>query len=327
MRRREFIAAVIGGATAWPFPARAQSPAPPRIGWISLASPEDAESSPFFDAFRAGLRDLGYVEGENLLLEARWARGDPERGVELAKDLVRLGVAAIVSQGAAIRVVRPVAGPVPVIFAMSADPEKAGLVESLARPGRNFTGATFMSYELNAKRLELLKEVLPAASRIALLSNPEHPGEDGELEVSRQAAATLGLTIHYVPARSAQDLDSAFATIAKQSPEALIALPDALVMQHRARLIEFATGHGIPAVSGWSAFARSGGLFTYGPNLRESFRMLARSVDKVLKGTRPAEIPVEQPTKFELAINLKTAKALGIAVPPTLLARADEVIE
>jgi putative tryptophan/tyrosine transport system substrate-binding protein len=327
MRRREFIGMLGGALTAWPFLARAQSPALRRIGWISLASPEDAESSPFFDAFRGGLRDLGYIEGENLVIEARWARGDPERGVELAKDLVRLGVAAIVSQGAAIRVVRPVAGPVPVIFAMSGDPERAGLVESLARPGRNFTGATFMSYELNTKRLEVLKELLPAASHIAVISNPEHPGEDGELEVSRKAAAMLGLTVHYVPARSAQDLESAFTAIAKQSPEALVALPDALVMQHRARLIEFASQHRIPAVSGWSAFARSGGLFTYGPNLRESFRMLARSVDKVLKGTRPAEIPVEQPTKFELVINLKTARALALEIPPTLLARADEVIE
>jgi putative tryptophan/tyrosine transport system substrate-binding protein len=326
MRRREALA-LMGGVAGLPLAVRAQHFSPPRIGWMSMASPEDAESSPFFEAFRGGLRDLGYVEGENLRLEPRWARGDPERGTALAKDLVRLGVAAIVSQGTAIRVVRPVAGSVPVIFGISGDPEKAGLVQSLARPGGNFTGATFMSYELNTKRLEVLKEVLPAASRIVLLTNPEHPGESGELEVSRKTAEVLGLAVHYVPVRSAQDLEPAFGRIAKQSPEALIALPDALVMQHRARLIGFANGQGIPAVSGWSDFARSGGLFTYGPDLRESFRILARSVDKVLKGATPAEIPVEQPTKFELVINLKTANALGLTISPTLLARADEVIE
>jgi putative ABC transport system substrate-binding protein len=310
-----------------PLAADAQPSAVPRIGWISLASPEDAESSPFLDALRAGLNDLGYREGRDYLLETRWARDDPDRGVALTRDLVRLGVAAIVTQGAAIRVVRPVAGSVPVIFAMSADPEKAGLVDSLARPGRNFTGATFMSYEVNAKRLELVKEAFPATSRVALLSNPEHPGEHVELEVSRKAAASLGLTIIHVPVRSAEDFEPAFAAIVSAGAEAIIALPDALVMQHRARLIEFATLQGVPAVSGWSAFARSGGVMTYGPNLRESFRVLARSVDKILKGASPAEIPVEQPTKFELVINLKTARTLGLAIPPAILARADEVIE
>lgn len=326
MRRRAFIL-LVGGAMGWPSVASAQPPGPPRIGWLSLGSPDEDETGPFFEAFRAGLRDLGYAEGQNLLLEARWAGSDPTRGLELAKDLVQLGVAAIVAQGAAIRVVRPVAGSVPVIFGMSADPEKAGLVDSLARPGRNFTGATFMSYEVNGKRLELLKEALPAASRVVLLSNPEHPGEDGELEVSRKAAAALGLAIHYLPVRSPPELDAALADIARDRADAVVALPDAFIMQHRGRLIEFAGKQGIPAVSGWPAFARSGGIMTYGPNLRESFRILARSVDKVLKGARPAEIPVEQPTKFELVLNLRAAKALGVQLPPTLLARADEVIE
>jgi putative tryptophan/tyrosine transport system substrate-binding protein len=327
MRSLATRALVAAALSVTPLSAYGQPSTIPRIGWISLAGPEDADTSPFFEAFRAELHDLGYVEGHNLTLEARWARGDPAQGAELAKDLVRLGVAAIVTQGAAIRVVRPVAGSVPIVFAMSADPEKAGLVESLARPGRNFTGATFMSYEVNAKRLELLKEAFPALSKIALLSNPEHPGEDIELEVSRKAAASLGLTIDYVPIRSADELDRAFAAIANAGAEAIVALPDALVMQHRARLIEFATRLRIPAVSGWPAFARSGGLMTYGPNLRQSFRVVARSVDKVLKGAHPAELPVEQPTTFELVINLKAAKALGIEVPPPLLTRADEVIE
>lgn len=328
MRSLATHALVAAALSITPLNAYAQPPSTiPRISWISLAGPEDADTSPFFETFRAELRDLGYVEGRNLTIEARWARGDPVRGVELAKELVQLGVAAIVSQGAAIRVVQPVAGSVPIVFAMSANPEKAGLVESLARPGRNFTGATFMSYEVNAKRLELLKEAFPALSKIALLSNPEHPGEHIELEVSRKAAASLGLTIQYVPVRSAEELDRAFSAIANAGVDAIVALPDALVMQHRARLIEFATRLRIPAVSGWPAFARSGGLMTYGPNLRQSFRMVARSVDKVLKGAHPAELPVEQPTTFELVINLKAAKALGLEVPPSLLTRADEVIE
>jgi putative ABC transport system substrate-binding protein len=240
---------------------------------------------------------------------------------------VRLGVAAIVTQGTAIRVVRPVAGSVPVIFALSGDPETAGLVDSLARPGRNFTGATFMSYEVNTKRLQLLKEAFPAVSRIALVSNPEHPGEHIELDVSRKAATSLGLTVQYVPVRSAAEFDRAFEAIANEGADAIVALPDALIMQYRARLIEFATTQGIPAVSGWPDFARSGGVMTYGPNLRQAFRMVARSVDKVLKGANPAELPVERPTTFELVINLKAARALGVEVPSSLLARADDVIE
>ena len=321
---RVFLAAAL---SVGPLSAKAQSPALPRIGWISLAAPEDADSSPFFEAFRQGLRDLGWVEGRNLVIEARWARGDPERGVELARDLVRLGVTAIVSQGAAIRLVRPVAGSVPVVFGLSADPVKAGLAASLARPGGNFTGVTFMAYEVNAKRLELLKEAFPGVSRIALLSNPEHAGEDIELDESRKAASALGLTLQYVPVRSAPELERAFAAIVAGRAEAIVVLPDAMVMQHRARLIEFAARQGIPAISGWRAFASSGGTMTYGPNLRDSFRVLARSVDKVLKGTKPAELAIEQPTVFELVINLNSAKALGIAVPQSVLARADEVIE
>jgi putative ABC transport system substrate-binding protein len=184
-----------------------------------------------------------------------------------------------------------------------------------------------MSYEVNAKRLELLKEAFPAVSHIALLSNPEHAGEHIELEVSRKAATSLGLTIQYVPVRSAAEFDRAFAEIANEGADAIVALPDALVMQHRERVIEFATRLRIPAVSGWPAFARSGGVMTYGPNLRQAYRMVARSVDKVLKGANPAEVPVERPTTFDLVINLKALGTLGMEVSPSLLARADEVIE
>jgi putative ABC transport system substrate-binding protein len=321
---RFFLTAVL---SLVPLLAHAQRSTIHRIGWFSLGAPEHADTSPYFEAFRAGLRDLGHVEGRNLTIEARWARGDPDRAVELVKDLMRLDVAAIVTQGAAIRVVRPLAASMPVIFALSADPEKAGLVDSLARPGRNFTGVTLMSYELNAKRLELLKEVFPAASRVTLLSNPEHAGEHIELEVSRKAAGALGLTIQYVPVRAAQELDPAFMAIAKEGADAIIVLPDALVMQHRSRIIEFAMKQRIPAVSGWPAFAKSGGIISYGPNMLEAFRGVARSVDKVLRGANPAEVPVEQPTKFELVVNVKAARAIGFTLPSFLVARADEVIE
>jgi ABC-type uncharacterized transport system substrate-binding protein len=324
---RYLAAFLTAGLSLAPVVTYAQAPTVQRIGWISLAAPEDAETSPYFEAFRAGLRELGYVEGRNLTIEARWARGDPDRGVELAKELVGLGVAAIVTQGVAIRAARPVAGSVPVVFAMSADPQKAKLVDSLARPGGNFTGVTFMSYELNAKRLELLKEVFPALSRVALLSNPEHAGEDIELEVSRRAAAALGITIQYLPVRSPKDFEPAFAAITNERAEAIIALPDALMMQHRTRVIDFSIKQRIPAVSGWPAFARSGGIITYGPNLRESFRAVARSAGKILGGAKPAEVPVEQPTKFELIVNAKSARDIGLALPAFLLARADEVIE
>jgi putative ABC transport system substrate-binding protein len=318
---------LIAGMTLTSLIAHAQSSTIQRIGWLSLAGPEDADSSPYFEAFREGLSELGFIEGRNLIIEARWAPGDPDRGIELARELVGLGVAAIVTQGVAIRAARPVAGSIPVVFALSADPQKAKLVDSLARPAGNFTGVTFMSYELNAKRLELLKEVFPGLSRVALLSNPEHAGEDIELEVSRRAAAALGMTVQYLPVRSASDFEPAFAAVTSERAEAIIALPDALMMQLRARVIDFSIKQRIPAVSGWPAFARSGGIFTYGPNLRESFRAVARSAGKILGGAKPADVPVEQPTKFELVVNAKSARDMGVTLPAFLLARADEVIE
>jgi putative ABC transport system substrate-binding protein len=307
--------------------AHAQSGSVPRIGWISLAGPDDAETSPFFEAFRQGLRELGYIEGRNLIIEARWARGDEARGRDVARELVQLGVSVIVTQGAAIRAVRPVAGSTPVVFGLSADPVKAGLADSYARPGRNYTGVTFMMGEVNVKRIELLKQALPGLSRIALLSNPEHAGEQMELEASRKTAEALGMTMQYLPVRTAGEFRPAVATAASSGAEAIVVLPDALVMQHRAMLIGTMMEQGIPSVSGWSAFAQSGGVFTYGPNLRESYRALGRFVDKILKGAKPAELPIEQPAVFELVINLKAARALGVTLPPSLLARADEVIE
>ena len=315
-------------ATALPLIAVAQQPAKmARVGWVSVAGPEEGETSAFFDEFLRGLRDLGYIEGRNLIIEARWAHGDPNRLVDLAHDLVRLGVDVIVSQGVAIRGVRHAAGSVPVVFTLSADPVLMRLADNYSRPGGMFTGATFMAYEVNGKRLQLIKEALPEISRIAILGNSEHAGVSGELDESHKAAGALRLKLQYVPLASERDFDAAFATIAKGDAEAIVVLPDALVMQHRTRIIAFADTRKIPAISGWPAFARSGGLMTYGPNLKEAFYGIAHHVDQILNGAKPGELPVLRPARFELVVNLKTAKALGINMPATLLARADEVIE
>lgn len=315
-------------AAALPLIAVAQQPSKvSRVGWVSVAGPEEGETSAFFDEFRRGLRDLGYIEGRNLSIEARWAHGDPNKLLDLAHDLVRLGVDVIVSQGVAIRAVRGAAGSVPVVFTVSGDPVLMRLVNSYSQPGGRFTGATFMAYEVNGKRLQLIKEALPEISRIAILGNPEHAGVSGELDESDKAAHALHLKLQYVPLASERDFDAAFAAIAKADAEAIVVLPDALVMQHRARIIAFADSRRIPAISGWSAFARSGGLMTYGPNLKEAFYGITQHVDQILKGATPAMLPVLQPARFELVVNLKTARALGINMPQELLALADEVIE
>src|SRR6185295_20159050 len=213
----------------------------------------------------------------------------------------------------------------PVVFGYSGDPVEAGLVNSYSRPGGSFTGATFMSYEVNAKRVELLHEAFPRVTRVAILSNPLHPGEQRELKESEHGAQQLGMGLSYTQIRSVAEIEPAFERIRAAGAEAMILLPDGLVMQHRMRIIEFAASQRIPVISGWSEFAKSGGTMTYGPNLKESFQRLAIYVDKILKGASPAELPVEQPTKFELVINLRAVKALGLQVSPMLLGRADEV--
>jgi putative ABC transport system substrate-binding protein len=329
MRRREFIA-MLGGtlaapATLWPLGARAQQPARvARIGWIAVGTPQGSE---FFEAFRQGLGPLGYVEGRSVIIEPRWPADIGDRVPELVRELLALKVQVIVAQGAIVPVLRRAIDSTPVVFGYSGDPVEAGLVNSFSRPGGNFTGATYMSYEVNAKRIELLREAFPRVTRVAILSNPLHPGEQGELKESGQGAERLGIGLSYVKMRSAAEIEPAFERIRAAGAEAMIVLPDGLVMQHRQRIIEFAALQRIPAISGWSEFAKSGGTMTYGPNLNASYRRLAVYVDKILKGANPAELAVEQPTKFELVINLKAAKAIGLEVPAILLGRADEVIE
>jgi putative ABC transport system substrate-binding protein len=325
MRRRDFIT-VLGSATAaWPLVARAQqAPSVPRIGWIAVGTPQGSE---FFEAVRQGLRQLGYVEGQSVIIEPRWPADIGDRVLELVRELLALKVQVIVAQGAIVPLVRRVIDSTPVVFGYSGDPVEAGLVNSLSRPGGNFTGATFMSYELNAKRVELLREAFPHVKRVAILSNPLHPGEPGELKESEKGAERLGIELSYAKMRLVAEIEPALERIREAGAEGMIVLPDGLVMLHRRKIIEFAALQRIPVISGWSEFARSGGTMTYGPNLKAVFQRLAIYVDKILKGANPGELAVEQPTKFELVINLKAAKALGLDVPPMLLARADEVIE
>ena len=325
MQRRTFITLVGGAAVAWPLGAQAQQPATvPRIGWIAIGTPQGSE---FLEAVKQGLRQLGYVEGRSIIIETRWPTDIRDRVPELVRELLALNVKAIVAQGAIVPLVRRLIDSTPVVFGYSGDPVEAGLVNSFSRPGGNFTGATFMSYEVNAKRVELLHEAFPHVTRVAILSNPLHPGDQRELKETEQGAARLGIGLSSAQMRSAAEIEPAFERIRAAGAEAMVVLPDGLVMQHRKRIIEFAALQRIPVISGWSEFAKSGGTMTYGPNLTAVFQRLAFYVDKILKGANPGELAVEQPTKFELVINLKAAKAIGLGVPAILLARADEVIE
>src|SRR6476661_6509893 len=250
MRRRELLTLLGGAAAAWPLVARApQAATMPRIGWIAIGTPQGSE---FFNAFRQGLRQLGYVEGQSIIIEPRWPTDVGDRVPELVRELLALKVQVIVAQGAIVPVLRRAIDSTPVVFGYSGDPVEAGLVNSFSRPGGNFTGGTFMSYEVNAKRVELLREAFPRVTRVAILSNPLHPGEQRELKESELGAKRLDIGISFAQMRSAAEIEPAFERIRAASAEAMIALPDALVMQHRKRIIEFAVQQRIPVISGWS---------------------------------------------------------------------------
>ena len=330
MRRREFITAIGGVATAWPLGVRAQQAGKiPRIGWIILGAPAGgfADIFSYYDSFRAGLSDLGYVEGTNIILLARSALGVPEALSGLIDELLHENVSAIVSPGPAIRVVREKVKSTPVVFAFSGDPVAAGFVDTLSHGKENLTGLSYMAVELNGKRLDLMKEILPTVSHVTLLTNPIHPGEHLEVAESQRVAAALGISLQYLQVRTPAEFESAFRIMSDSKTQGIVAVPDNLIMLERTRLAEFAKDRRIPVISGWSEFAESGGLLTYGPNSRNFFRRLAVYVNKIVAGAKPSEIPIEQPTTFELVINLKTAKSIGLTIPPTLLGRADAVIE
>jgi putative tryptophan/tyrosine transport system substrate-binding protein len=294
----------------------------PKVGYLISAAGVSAQ----YEAFRQGLRDLGYVEGQNIAIEYRSGE-DSSRLADLATELAQLKVDVIVAQGAAARPAKTVAGSVPIVFGISGDPVEGGFVASFARPGGNMTGLTFLAFELVGKRLELLKEISPKISRVAVLANPAHPGEKRELGETQNTAQSLGANLQYLQVKASADFDSAFEAVSKQHAHALLVFPDALTLAHRVKIAEFAGKSRLPSMFGWKEYVEAGGLMSYGPNLEILWKQrIPVYVDKILKGTKPAELPVEQPTKFELVINLKTAKQIGLTIPPNVLARADKVI-
>ena len=327
MKRREFIT-LVGGAAAWPIAARAQQPAGRvyRVGHLSIPSREQA--LPFIKAFEEGLRSLGYRIGENVVIEYRFAGGEMDRLPPNAADVVRLGVDIIVATGSNPNTVAAMKATttIPIVMTSGVDPVSAGLVASQARPGGNVTGlAADTGGEIIGKRLELLKETLPHLSRLGILFNPDVAINRSRLTSTREAAQALGLTPIPVEARGLDALEQAFAIMVRERAQAFVVLGD--LFNYRGQIAVMALRNRLPTASYQKEYAEAGFLLTYGVNFLDLHRRSAVFIDKIFKGAKPADLPVEQPTKFELVINLKTAKALGIIVPPTLLARADEVIE
>jgi putative ABC transport system substrate-binding protein len=310
---------------AAPLAAEAQQKAMPVIGVLSTSS--SASSRPFLDAFRQGLSEAGYVEGQNLAIEYRWAEGHYDRLPALAADLVGRKVDLIMANSPpSALAAKSATSTIPIVFRGGSDPVGDGLVASLARPGGNLTGVITTGTELTAKRLELLSELVPRARVIALLMNPNSTAERVIRDV-QEAARTKGLQLHVLKASSESEIDTAFASLVRLHAGALVVAPDPFLSSRREQLVALASRHAVPSIYAWREFAASGGLISYGPSLTSAFRLVGRYAGKVLKGAKPADLPVERPTKFELVINLKTAKALGLTIPPAVRARADEIIE
>ena len=298
----------------------------PRIGLLFTG--ESSPPSPNVEAFRQGLRDLGYVEGKNIVLEYRYAEGKIERLPHLAEELVRLPVDVIVTATSpAIHAAKRATDTIPIVFAVSGNPMATGYVASLARPGGNVTGLSVMDYELSGKRLELLTEALRRASRVAVLWNPANGAMVLKMKEVQSAAQVLRVDIKSLEVRDPQDFDQALASLPREHPHALLTLADPLTLFHRDRIIEMATKSRVPAMYEDREFVEAGGLMSYGPSVEANYRRAATYVDKILKGAKPAELPVEQPMKFELVINLKAAKQIGVTIPQSVLYRADKVIK
>lgn len=319
--RRALIGMLAGASAAWPQAARAQGTR--RLGVLIYSSPDDDMN---FRSLRRGLADLGHVEGKNLALEIRAAQGQPERLPALAADLVRSKPDVLFSLGG--DVTAPLANAtraIPIVFATSADPVGQGLVASLALPGGNATGVTFLSDELASKRLEILKEAVPRVKRVAFVWNPDHI--DNELREAERAAVSLGVQLALLPLKSVNDIENALRSAAQQKADAFYVVSSRLTGRVMRRLVDFATENRLPLIGGWGAWTQTGALLSFGPNLDEMVRRAATYVDQIFKGGRPASLPVQQPSRFELAVNLKTAKAFGFDIAPSLVVRADVVVE
>jgi putative tryptophan/tyrosine transport system substrate-binding protein len=327
MRRREFITLIGGAAVAWPCVPRAQQPAMPVVGFLHSASADTFREQ--LDAFRQGLRDGGYVEGENVAIEFRWAEGRFDRLPAMAADLVRQNVSVIAALGgnSSNLAAKASTDTIPVVFVSGSDPVKLGLVTSLSRPGGNITGISFFVADVVAKQLGLLRELVPGATTVALLLNPKSPEAQRQQPQAREAARALGLELRIHDASTSSEIDQAFATMVQDGDGALIIGADPFFGSRVRQIVGLATRHRIPAMYYRSEYAAAGGLISYGTSITEAYRQAARYVTRVLKGAKPSELPVLQPTKFELVINLRTAKVLGLAIPSGVLAIADEVIE
>jgi putative tryptophan/tyrosine transport system substrate-binding protein len=324
--RRDFVRLLGGAAAAWPVSARAQPPPPPRVAFLGAESA--STNRHFFEAFRQGMREHGYVEGQNVALVERWAEGRSERFPELIAELLasNTNIILAVSLPAALAA-KNATSTVPIVF-IASDPLGSGLIPSLARPGGNLTGLSlFLGDEFSSKWLELLREAVSAASRVAVIWNPVNPASSHYVSVLQTAAGKLGVTLHLERVSEPEQLDGAFASMVAAQAQALIVVVDPLTVRYRNRVVELAMRHRLPTMYGFREFVDAGGLITYGVNVSHMCRRAAVYVDKIIKGANPAELPVEQPTRFEFIINLKTAKALGLDVPAMLVARADEVIE
>jgi putative tryptophan/tyrosine transport system substrate-binding protein len=323
MRRRDFITLALGAVT-WPRVACAQQPTKVyRIFWVSSESQPD----PFLDGFREGLRERGYAEGKDVVFELYYSAGDPDELRQVISALKRGNIDLAVSSGPATRVLMDVTE-VPVLFALSGDPVELGIVKSLGQPGGNFTGTSFLSLELAGKRVELLKDIFPKLRTLAVLSNTDHPGEPSGWQTTQQTTHALGMDPVYVSFFGAREFDKALEAASKVRADAMLVFPDAVTMARRTKLAEFAISGRLPSMFGWSEYCDAGGLMSYGANQRATYVRLATYADRILHGEKPANLPVERPTKFELAVNLRTARALGVeGAISSILFRANKVIE
>ncbi len=325
MKRRTICRIFALLATPWPLAAGAQS-TPFRIAWVS---PESAAShSPNFDMFRAGLRDLGYVENRDVVISAWWAEGSEAAIGRMAQDIIRSRPDVVVTGGGlAVEPLLNAGVAIPMVVVVSVDPVVAKLVESFSRPGGHMTGISLLSLDLVPKRIEYLKELSPSLKRLTILGSPDHAGAELELAAARDAAARLGFAHRFFSLRTDGDLDGAFAEIANERADAILAFADPVTMRFAERIARFSIAHKTPAASGWALFAQRGNLMAYGPVINETYRRIAVYVDKIRRGAKAGDLPIELPTKVELVLNRKTAQALGIAIPQSLLSRADQLID